>query len=689
LNRRTFGGILFLVLLIVWPQIPGVPYDLLNTAILMMQYLVVVLSLVLLIGIVGQISLGQASLVGMGAFVAALATNHFGLHFPWTLVVGTTAGAVLATLLGLVALRVRGLYLAVATLIFAYVCDRYLFAQTWLVDSLSGVNIAAEHIGTKGSLPYFDLTDAHIFYYPAIAIGAATLYALANLRDSRLGRAFSAIRGSEVAAASLGINVMRYKLLAFAIAGGMAGLGGALSLAARQTVAPGDFNFTNSLYFLSMAVVGGLQSLGGAVASCAVFAVLVGEVFLRFPKVADYLQLVSAVLLITVLLFFRGGLGALPARLAFANARLRSIVNSATSRVGYRPRQRAYIGTSPKGMLPARLGAWILSLLPTRPGAIPAERLRPLDVVSLVNRLGGTPGEIVPLESRLEPKDSKAVRRLLASAAKEGVTLGEVDETGRRQPVLVAAEAVTVRFGGLTAVNEASLQVGSGEIVGLIGPNGAGKTTLFNSILGLNQPTAGSVKLFGRDVSGWQVHRRAALGVGRTFQIVQLFGDLSVFDNLLVATHLQNRTGLLGSLFVTRRARAAEREARARVRAVLRLMELEDFSDRRVGDLPFGVLRLVEVARTLVTGARVVCFDEPASGLDSTETESLIEWFKLLRQIGITLLVIEHDVDMVVRLCDYIYVLDQGRMISHGTATQIQSDPAVIASYLGTMEEAS
>jgi branched-chain amino acid transport system ATP-binding protein len=264
---------------------------------------------------------------------------------------------------------------------------------------------------------------------------------------------------------------------------------------------------------------------------------------------------------------------------------------------------------------------------------------------------------------------------------------GEPAEDGRRTPVLLDARGVTVRFGGLTAVDDVSLRVCAGEIVGLIGPNGAGNTTMFNALLGLNQPSSGRVELFGHDVTDWPVHRRAALGVGRTFQILQLFGDLTVFDNLLVATHLQSRTGTWGGVTASRGARLSEIDARERVDAVLRLMELEEFADRRVAGLPFGVLRLVEVARTLVTGARLVCFDEPASGLDTAETERLIQWFRLLRRIGVTLLVIEHDVPMVTRLCDHIYVLDRGRLLASGTAAEIQRDPAVVASYLGTAVE--
>lgn len=229
-QRSTLLRTLLLSALVVWPVLPHVPYDFLNTAILACDYCVVALSLVLLIGIVGQISLCQAALVGMGAFVSALATNKAHVHFPFTLVVGTVAGALTAALIGVVALRVRGLYLAVATLIFGYLCDQYLFGQTWLVQNASGTSIPFENIGKPGTIPSFDLSDAHIFYYVALGIAALSLYSVANLRESRIGRAFAAVRGSEVAAASLGINVVRIKLLGFACAGALAGLGGALTL---------------------------------------------------------------------------------------------------------------------------------------------------------------------------------------------------------------------------------------------------------------------------------------------------------------------------------------------------------------------------------------------------------------------------------------------------------------------------
>ena len=707
-------AILLIPLVLVWPLIPNVPYDLINTAILACEYAVVALSLVLLIGLVGQISLCQAALVGMGAFVSALATNKAGLQFPATLFVGMIAGAATAALIGVVALRVRGLYLAVATLIFAFLCDQYLFSQIWLVQSQSGTSIPFEIIGKPGTIPSFDLADGHIFYYVALATAVFALYAVANIRDSRIGRAFAAVRGSEVAAASLGINVVRFKLLGFACAGALAGLAGALTLVGSRTVAPDQFNFIKSLDFLAIAVVGGLRSLGGAIASSLLFALLVGELFFRSPTLADYLDLISALLLISVLLFFRGGLGAVPERFSLLAARIRPytqrfarpsrerravrVLDGAAGQL-----RRAVVGPLRVIDRGARSAGWALGQVRLHRGkdhdaeavdlvddATDSSVEGPIDIVSIADdlRRPGIPEPTVNLHIAPEPEpEEEAVSLSLKSASVGNRVAGKPTPDGRRTPVLLSAENITVRFGGLTAVNDAGLQVCAGEIVGLIGPNGAGKTTLFNSILGLNSPTSGTVHLYDRNVTSWDVHQRAALGVGRTFQILQLFGDLTVFENLLVATHLQNKTGLFGSLLVTGRARRAEDAAQERVRAVLQMMDLESFADRKVAGLPFGVLRLVEVARTMVTGARLVCFDEPASGLDSAETERLLQWFEFLRQIGITLLVIEHDVSFVVRLCDWIYVLDQGRLIASGPPSRIQRDPAVIASYLGAPME--
>jgi ABC-type branched-subunit amino acid transport system ATPase component len=248
----------------------------------------------------------------------------------------------------------------------------------------------------------------------------------------------------------------------------------------------------------------------------------------------------------------------------------------------------------------------------------------------------------------------------------------------------IEASNVRVVFDGLVAVDDASLTVGPGEIVGLIGPNGAGKTTLFNAISGLVVPTTGRVSILGHDVTDESVHQRAQLGLGRTFQAIQLFPQLSVYENLLVATHCNNPTGMFSHITLTKRAVRHEAAAEETVRNAVRFMRLESVADRTVAGLPFGVLRRVEIARTLVAGSPVVMLDEPASGLDNAETDLLSELLVDLRErLGLSLLLIEHDVRMVMSIVDRMYVLVHGKIVSQGTPAEVRDDPVVVKAYLG------
>jgi ABC-type branched-subunit amino acid transport system ATPase component/ABC-type branched-subunit amino acid transport system permease subunit len=662
-SHHRLRNYVVLVALLAWPFL-GNPFTLLGDAVQASLYVVATASIVLLTGWVGQISLAQAAFVGIGGYGSALVINELGLPFPANLIAGAVIAALAAAALGVVALRVRGLYLAVATLIFAYMADSYLFVAPWFAGS-GGVSIVeAKPVGRPDVFPFFDLADRRTFYFVALAVAATVLFALANLRDSKTGRAFFAIRGSETAAASLGIDVRRYKLLAFALAGGIAGLAGNLQLVSKSSIVSTDFAISMSLLYLAIAVVGGLQSLEGLVASALVFAGL-NELFYRVAALSGYLEVVSAGLLAVVLLVYPGGLAQLPAtvRRLLRTERLRSVGEQLA-----RARARAGEGLASRRAAPA--SAEGRARVPST-GARRARLAEPL-----LLPLTATPPAPAPVPVVTESRGVDLARLGDDAGVPPGVVPMGV-------PVLEARN-VRVEFDGLVAVDNASLALHEGQIVGLIGPNGAGKTTLFNAISGLVRPTSGTVHLFGDDVTDLGVHVRARRGLGRTFQAIQLFPQLTVYENLLVATHANNGSGLFSHVALTRRGLRHEAAAEDVVRRVVAAMGLEAVADRTVAGLPFGVLRQVEIARTVVTGSPVVMLDEPASGLDNAETDHLSDLLYGLRdRLGLTLLLIEHDVRMVTEVSDSMYVLVYGKIVAAGTPDEVRNDPVVRAAYLG------
>jgi branched-chain amino acid transport system ATP-binding protein len=252
-------------------------------------------------------------------------------------------------------------------------------------------------------------------------------------------------------------------------------------------------------------------------------------------------------------------------------------------------------------------------------------------------------------------------------------------------PVALEARDVTVRFGGLLALEGVSLTVQDGSITGLIGPNGAGKTTLFNAVTGVHPPTSGKVSIFGRDVSTWPPHKRARLGVGRTFQRLEVFGSLTVLENLVMAveSHL-GRGNVLTDVLALPPSVETRWDAEERALAVLDLIGLTDRAADYAGDLPLGLSRLVELGRALCTEPRLLLLDEPSSGLRHEESRRLAALLASLRaDQGISVLVVEHDMSFVLGLCDDITVLDFGRVIATGTPDEIRKDPVVQAAYLG------
>jgi branched-chain amino acid transport system permease protein len=564
------------------------------------------ISLNVLMGYAGQISLGHFALLGTGAFVSSQLTapspeRAVALPFTVGVVAAMVAGALLAFLLGVPALRLRGLYLAVVTIVFNYVMVESLFQSSWLSSGSGGVELPRPLIGT------FEFSRNADYLAVCLVLLVLVWLLDANLVASKLGRAFQAIRADESMAASFGVDVTRYKLLAFTVSGALAGLAGAMYGHLYTFVSSGTFELTQSLFLLTIVVLGGLGSRAGVVVVAMTFGILDFTLVEVLGADATGWILVgsAAALMLTV--------AQQPTGLAGAWHELRE-------RRGRRSVHHEPGAATPVGRLPD---------LP-----------RPRDLPERVSVADGAP--------------------------------------------LLEVRGVTVDFGGLRAVDDVSLDVPRRRIVGLIGPNGAGKTTLFNAISGALRPTAGSVVLAGRDVSSVPAHGRAAAGIGRTFQLIGLAKDLTVTENLLLAQHQVARYGPVAALSGLGRAPQVERELRTRALDAVESLGYWRYRDTPVKKLSHGQQRIVEIACALLSSPELVMLDEPSAGMAAGAVENLALRLRDIRdELGCTVLLIEHNIPLVLEVCDEVYVLVNGSLIAHGATEDVVADPAVIQAYLG------
>ena len=575
---------------------------------------IITLSLVVLTGLVGQISLAQAGIAGTAGFALSKLGDAAGIPFPIAPLLAALVATAFGVLVGIPALRIRGAQLAVVTLAGAVALEKFIFRNPSFTEvagnpisdpTLFGFNMGVREGRTIARVE-FGILVLIVMAICAVLVG--------NLARSATGRRFLAVRSNERAGASIGISIANTKLLAFGIASFMAGLGGSFIGYSRGQLSADSFTVLVGLSFMAFAYLGGITSVSGAVIGGTFAPLGIGFVVLdRNLELGTAYGLLAGIGLVLTAIFNPEGI---------AGANRKNFEKL-------------------KAMLAARTAAKVADA--NDPDA--AAQAPALDV-----QLSGSVPEP---SSRDRPSFDDA-------------------------PVVLAVDELTVRYGGLKAVDEVSLRVREGEIVGLIGPNGAGKTTMIDALTGF-VPSEGRIVFDGRELTSELPYQRARMGLSRTWQSLELFGDLSVRENAQVAQERASIRSVLADFVKPERPVDLER-----VDAALDLVGLTDEADARPGDLPLGRQKLVGVARALASSPRVMLADEPAAGLDTAESRTLGREIVDIAEGGVSILLVDHDMGLVLEVCDYIYVLDFGQIIAQGTPADIRANEAVIDAYLGS-----
>jgi branched-chain amino acid transport system permease protein len=588
--------------------------------------IIAVLGVNLVMGYAGQISLGHAGFAAIGAYATALLVGSYDLSFWLALVLGGFLAAAFGYLLGVPALRLGPLYVSMVTFGFGLVV--VIILQNWyeLANGPNGMAVPPPELFGYELFP-------RQFHVPIVLIAAGLFLLARNIVDSRHGRAFIAIRENELAARGMGINIAHYKTVAFAVGAFYAGISGGLFAGLAQFVNPDAFVFPVSILYVTMGILGGIGSLAGAALGGLMLTVL--PELLR--GAAEYKDFLTGLLLLVLLIFLpKGVVGALQKRFgSLFDLILRSIHASQLTCMDASRRMR--------------------------PSAWP---------------------------SPFETPAAKALPAPQGEGEESSTSSTHVPKKVATSPLL-KVEGIGISFGGLRALHDISLQLGTNEILGVIGPNGAGKTTLFNVISGMAMPDQGRIMFAGQNITRMPAHARTRLGMARTFQNLALFSDMSVIDNVRVGAHVRLNSGLLSAGLRMRSERLEEARSLGDAAGLLNFVGLLPYAEQPAHGLAFGHQRLLEVARALASRPRLLLLDEPAAGLNSAELESLVLLIRRIRETyALSVLLIGHTMRLVMGLSDRIIVLDHGVQLAEGSPREIQSDARVIAAYLGAEDAA-